>query len=234
MKNYLYLAALCCTLSSCDSWGSKDETIVEDPSKGFFTKTTFCLPWDAIDDKADNITTEIIGQIPDWFEMQYPAYTATSMSVIPEGTPGAGLYIFYEEKNVPDDSDEFLIDPSASLAAKLPAIKAGQKPTSGGGIFYNTDDVWIRYYLKNGWFTPEVLELSPDTNTHKKETVRSYEELKISSPQKKSGATASLTLKQHVFHRDTADGFVRESYIGEDDFIHWNEYSLPGYNEELK
>ncbi|MBP9821266.1 MAG: hypothetical protein KBC98_00040 [Candidatus Pacebacteria bacterium] len=160
MKNYLYLAALCCTLSSCDSWGSKDETIVEDPSKGFFTKTTFCLPWDAIDDKADNITTEIIGQIPDWFEMQYPAYTATSMSVIPEGTPGAGLYIFYEEKNVPDDSDEFLIDPSASLVGKLPAIKAGKKPTSGGGVFHDYTNVFIRYTLENEYYVPKIMEAS--------------------------------------------------------------------------
>ncbi len=162
MKKLLLPSVLLFIFASCSK---KTEDIIRDRSQIIFAKDEAYIPFGAF---IKDATGETYLQSKDWFEREFPQYIATDWNVGPVGT---GVYISFEDKFEPNDDDEFLIDESGSFIARLPKIKMDGKPTSGGGVFHNYNDVFLKCVPQNGYWVFEILEHPSDAATESKEEV---------------------------------------------------------------
>lgn len=238
MKNYFYLTALCCLLYSC---GEKTDAAIQRPEGIWYGENDAFIYSSVLHKDSVESPTGFYSAMKE-FEILNPGLEIVGSSFFPRiNNANGGVHLITKSRELePTDESIFLIDKTNSLVMELKSIKAVPKPKTGRGTYYDFNEVFFRYKLEHGEYVLDIIQI-PTTdesvekqNDVKDETNKNSIDPRILGPQKKSGATASLTPKQHVFHRDTIDGFVTESYIGEDGFIHWNDYSLPGYNEELK
>ena len=154
MKNYFYFVALCCIISSCSD--SKKDPAIKYPEKIHDSDDgDIFIPQSAMRDVSNDKTLFFEAQKE--FRATHKDLDILSWNFVFSPSPYAGIYARVEKKLEPTDADQFLIDPTSSLSIRLEHLKALPKPKNGGGTFYEFNNVFIKYTLKNGWWIPEII-----------------------------------------------------------------------------
>lgn len=224
MKNYFYLTALCCLLYSC---GEKTDAAIQRPEGIWYGENDAFIYSSVLHKDSVESPTGFYSAMKE-FEILNPGLEIVGSSFFPRiNNANGGVYLITKPRE-PEPTDEsiFLIDETNSLVMELKSVKAVPKPKTGGGTFYNFNEVFFRYKLENGNYVLDIIQTPTDEpkkehGDMKEETNKNQIDPRILAPQKKSGATALLTpVEPERLTADSVDKILQMSGDLGEDVVH--------------